>query len=239
MKFVLILALTFFNTYSWSSDEQVEIHASLCPSSQVELLTQLQRDPIPTKARDIWYLDHQDLSLNNSGKILRIRKDHGKNKISVTVKLRGKVDQDFLKQDVECEKDWYGKDEVSSCSLDSSAPSQDWDLALQGKLPLITLFSSPQLDFLFGNGTPFSLESLKMFGPIKAQIWKFDDKTLEIWSMKSHGRYLEIFEISTRASLKEAKDAQRKLYQDLNLLGVKFCTDHASKTRTVLEFLSP
>lgn len=238
MKLFLLYTLIFFCSSAWSAEEQVEIHASLCPSSQEELLIQLGREPVPTKSRDIWYLDYKNLSLNDSGKILRIRKDHGKDKVSVTVKLRGQIEQDFLKPDIDCEKDWYGFEVVSSCSLDSSLQSYEWDLAFEGQLPLTSLFSTSQLHFLTNDGGQVNFKELKIFGLIKAQIWKFDDKTLEVWSMESHGKHLEIYEISTRASLKEAKEVERRLYQDLNSLGVRPCTNHISKTRTVLEFLS-
>ncbi len=238
MKLVLFLILLSFNDLALSSEEQVEIHASLCPSSQSELLIQLERASGLIKQRNIWYLDHPDLSLNNSGKILRIRKDIDKNKVTITVKLRTQDELKFAKPEIDCEKDWYGEEKKSSCSLDSSLPAHEWDLALQGKTSLITLFSSTQLHFLFDNNVYVNWNHLKIYGNIEARIWKYDDKTLEIWSMSNRDKHFEVYEVSTRAPIKDAQKVQEKLFKDLILRGVKLCSSHESKTKTVLEFLS-
>jgi hypothetical protein len=238
MKIILIFILSLINGLAWSSDEQVEIHATLCPSSPEELLIQLNRESTPPKTRDVWYLDYNNLSLNDSGKILRVRKNDNKDKVSVTVKLRGEKELGFRQTVVECEKDWYGDEQKSSCSLDSSVLAQQWESTLQGELPLVTLFSSPQLHFLSNSATDIHWEKLKILGVIKVQIWKFNDKTLEFWSMSSHKEHLKIFEISIRAPKDKAMEAQRTLYRDLDELNVKLCSDHSSKTRTALEFLS-
>ena len=238
MKLILLLTILAIIPQGWSVEEQVEIHASLCPASPKELLELLERANGPAKQRNIWYLDHQNLSLNDSGKILRIRRDLNKNRVSITVKLRGQDEVNVMKPDIECEKDWYGEREKSSCSLDSSLPADEWEMAIQGKTSLITLFSSAQLHFLFENNAVINWNKLRIFGPIKAHIWKYDDRTLEIWSMSNQTKHFEIYEVSTRAPLKYAKEVQHSLYEYLIGRGVKLCSDHESKTRTVLEFLS-
>lgn len=235
MKLILLAALFLLADLARSSHEQVEIHASLCPSSQDELLMQLEGLSQKPKERDIWYLDQEDLLLNNSGKILRIRKDLDKKKVTITVKLRGLDKLTLMKNEVDCEKDWYGEEEKISCSLNSSLPAQEWDRVIEGKTSLNSLFSSSQRDFL---NAAVDWERLKIFGPIRAHIWKFEDKTLEIWSLNNHGNKLDIYEASTRAPLASAKDTQAKLLEDLYHRGVELCSGHESKTRTVLEFLS-
>lgn len=228
-----------------AADAKVEIKMSLAEVETGPAL--LGVDAKDVELRDVTFYDTADLALFDDGVILRTRRVLGDDDDS-TVKLRplraNKVDGRFLDlDDFKCEYDRsVGKRAVSSCSLTTTQGPGEIVKAARGEQRIATLFTADQLAFLAEHASVPDWSTIRAFGPIAAEVWKFEPEplggekvTVERWTVPGGARSLEV---SIKVKGKKARTAEKSLKAWVASRGATPSDAQETKTKGALIALS-
>lgn len=224
----------------------VELKVSIPESDHRLTLKALNIDPLDAQIRQVYFFDTPDLSLNQTGLVLRARRVQGKPSDSV-VKLRP-VDPAQLSKALRAspsfsvEVDAMPGGYVCSGSMKGVIEPDIVPDAAAGTVPIRKLFSREQREF-FSAQVPAGpkLEDLSALGPIFVLKLRFVPKELkrrfvvELWLYPDGSRVLEL---STKCKPEEALNTALETRGFFESRGIEVAADQQTKTKSALEFFS-
>jgi hypothetical protein len=225
--------------------DSVELKLTVPEGDQRSTVAALGLDPLQAEIRQVFFFDTPELTLNESGVVVRVRRAQKKGDDSV-VKLRPVVPAELpgkLRRSPAfgVEVDAMPGGFVCSGSL-KGVPPTDIRKGLSRKQPLRKLFTKEQRA-LFATHAPegIELDGLSVLGPIfvlKLRSFPkgFDRKLVaEMWLYPDNTRILEL---STKCAPSEAWEVAAHARAFLEGKGVDLLGEQQTKTRTALEFYS-
>jgi hypothetical protein len=241
-----------------SDEEREELHALIEGADSVELkltvpeedqrstVHALGLDPLQAEIRQVFFLDTPELSLDQSGLVVRARRSQKKGDDSV-VKLRPVVPSELSRSirkasSFSIEVDASPSGFVCSGSMKGVPVTGHVHRAVSGKRPLRKLFSKDQRA-LFEAHAPagIGLDDLSILGPIFVLKLKYAPEgfgrkmVVEMWLYPDGSRILEL---STKCLPQEAFDVAAETRGFLASKGVNLAGEQQTKTRTALEFFA-
>jgi len=226
--------------------DSVELKLTIPESDQRSAVQALDMYPLNAELRQVYFFDTPDLSLFESGLVVRARRVQKKGDDSV-VKLRPVVPRDLpdslrKSRNLGIEVDAMPGAFVCSASLKQGLETTPVRDAAAGKNPISTLFSKEQRSF-FETHAPdaVDLDELEVLGPINVLKLKFSpegyDRRLvaEMWLYPDNTRILEL---STKCPPGEAFQVAAEARAFLLGHGVDLSGEQQTKTRTALEFFA-
>ena len=239
----LLATAAFVHVVPASSDERAEIKLLVQRDKVSDAMAALKLTEPANKHYQIYFIDTADFSLNQAGLILRLR-DKGKGKTETTVKFRPEdplkpIDQKWLPK-LAREPEWLvGKGENLSYSLEQEITGTE--LLRKPADNLAALFSAEQKEFFkLVMNEEFDPAKLKVFGPIAAEIWEWDEPAVgdkvsaELWKLGE----TQIFELSRKTKPHGLKKKADDFEQAFRNKGIAVDPDPESKTRKALEYYS-
>jgi hypothetical protein len=239
----LLATAAFVHVVPAASDERAEIKLLVQRDKVPEAMAALKLTEPANKHYQICFVDTADFRLNQAGLILRLR-DKGKGKTETTVKFRPEdpskpIDQKWLPK-LAREPEWLvGKGQNLSYSLEQEIIGTE--LLRKPGDNLAALFSDEQKAFFkLVMNEEFDPAKLKVFGPIAAEIWEWDEPSVgdkvsaELWKLGDK----QIFELSRKTKpdgLKKKAEDFEKAFQNK---GLAVDPDPESKTHKALEYYS-
>ena len=194
------------------------------------------------KTYRIYFVDTPDLDFEKAGLILRLRdKQHGTTE--VTLKIRPKAPAQFHAErweKLEKETEWVaGRGENMSYATKEERAGAD---LLEDPAVHLAQFFSDEHKALIREitGHEFEPAQMKIFGPIEAQIWEWNEAALqdeisaELWKCGN----LEIFELSRKTGLKNLATKGDDFVRILAAKGVAADPAPESKTHLALKYFS-
>jgi hypothetical protein len=226
--------------------DSVELKLTVSESDQRSTVTALGMDPLDAQIRQVFFFDTPDLTLNDSGLVVRARRVQGKTGDTV-VKLRPVVPSELPAKlrsspNLVVEVDAMPGGYVCSASLKGSLDNGEVLKVTGGQRPLRKLFSKEQREF-FAEHAPagVELDDLRLLGPIFVLKLKFKpsdyDRKLvaELWNYPDNSRILEL---STKCAPTEAFGAALESRSFLRGRGVDLTAEQQTKTKTALDYFS-
>lgn len=221
-----------------------ELKVTVDRDAQGDVLAALGLTADLAELRDIWFYDTGELTLFESGAILRARSVTDDDD-DTTVKLRPMAAADvdpalFADGDFKCETDWTPSTVVSSCSFGRTIDEGEIVEVADGTRDIESLFSSEQEDFLAAHGPAFDWDGLAPLGPVAAQVWKVEHDdlpakmTAELWQLPSE----DFLELSIKVPDAEAAGAFGELLVWLSVRDIPLSEAQETKTRRALEILT-
>ena len=239
----LLATAAFVHVVPAGSDERAEIKLLVQGDKVPEAMAALKLTEPANKHYQIYFIDTADFRLNQAGLILRLR-DKGKSKTETTVKFRPEdpskpIDQEWLPK-LTREPEWLvGKGQNLSYSLEQEIPGTE--LLQNPSDNLAALFSAEQKAFFkLVMNEEFDPAKLKVFGPIAAEIWEWDEPAVgdkvssELWKLGDQ----QIFELSRKTKLDGLKEKAENFEKTFQNKGVAVDPDPKSKTHKALEYYS-
>jgi hypothetical protein len=224
--------------------DTVELKLTVPESDQRSAAASLRLDVMDAQIRQVVFFDTPDLTLNQSGLVVRARRVQGKGDDSV-VKLRPVVPNELpprLRKSPSfgVEVDAMPGGFVCSGSLKAQWGPRPVREVLAGDRPIRKLFTKEQREF-FATHAPegLALDDLIALGPINVLKLKFVPKELprpmvaELWFYPDGSRILEL---STKCPPGEAFQVSAETKAFLAERGVKLTGQQQTKTRTALEY---
>jgi len=226
--------------------DSVELKLSVPDTDRRSAVASLGMDPLEAQIRQVAFFDTPDLTLNNHGVVVRVRRVQRKPGDSV-VKLRP-LDPSQLPAALRkspgfsVEVDAMPSGFVCSGSMKSERDDAQVKGVLAGRQPVRRLFSKGQRAF-FSAYTPDGLEldSLAMLGPITVLKLKFTPADFgrrlvaELWNYPDGSRTLEL---STKCEPAEAFNVAAQTRVFLADRGIDLHAEQQTKTRSALEFFA-
>jgi hypothetical protein len=223
------------------NDEKAEIKLLVQSDKIAEAKTGLKLADTADKRYKIHFVDTAKFDLIDAGLILRLR-DKGDGKTETTVKFRppkgSKPPNGKWEEKLEKEIEWLiRKGENVSYSLKHVIKGTD--LLEKPDENLAALFSDDQ-KALFEEirKAPFAPGTLKVYGPIEADIWEWEDKDVgdkvsaELWNLAGK----QILEVSRKSKAKKLETKANE-FEAAFKERVAIDPDPESKTRRALGFL--
>jgi hypothetical protein len=216
------------------------------PSDQRMALRKLNVDPLMGRIREVVFFDTPELTLFESGVVVRGRRTQGRDDDTV-VKLRPVVPADLSgpvrdSPNVKIELDITKKSYVVSASLKGARRPGAVQEVLSGRRPLEKLLSKEQRSFLaehFPPGT--SWDGLVPLGPTYVVVLKavpngFSQKmTIEQWHFPGQ---VPLVELSTKAPVNDVPRVHRDAADFLGRLGLAATGEQQPKTGAALKFFA-
>lgn len=247
ITFVAVVSLlstaAFVHVAPAASDERAEIKLLVQQDKIAEAMTTLKLADPATKRYQIYFIDTPDFRLNRAGLILRLR-DKGKGKTETTVKFRPEnpakpIDEKWLPK-LAREPEWLvGKGGNLSYSLEQEVGGTD--LLRKPADNLAALFSDDQKAFFkLVMHKEFDPAKLKVFGPIAAEIWEWDEPAVgdkvsaELWKLGDK----QVFELSRKTKADGLKKKAKGFEKAFRNEGISVDPNPESKTRKALEYYS-
>jgi hypothetical protein len=226
--------------------DSVELKLTVPEEDQRSTVQALGLDPLQAEIRQVFFLDTPELSLDQSGLVVRARRSQKKGDDSV-VKLRPVVPSELSRsirkaQSFSIEVDASPSGFVCSGSMKGVPVTGNVHRAVSGKRPLRKLFSKEQRA-LFEAHAPdgIGLDDLSILGPIFVLKLKYAPEgfgrkmVVEMWLYPDGSRILEL---STKCLPQEAFDVAAETRDFLASKGVNLEGEQQTKTRTALEFFA-
>jgi hypothetical protein len=226
--------------------DSVELKLTVSESDQRSTVAALGMDPLDAQIRQVFFFDTPDLTLNDSGLVVRARRVQGRTADTV-VKLRPVVPSELPTKlrsspNLVVEVDAMPGGYVCSASLKGSVDNSDVLKVAGGNRPLRKLYSKEQRQF-FSDHAPegVELDDLTLLGPIFVLKLKFKpsdyDRKLvaELWNYPDNSRILEL---STKCVPGEAFGAALESKSFLRDRGVDLSGEQQTKTKTALDYFS-
>lgn len=226
--------------------DSVELKLTVPEEDQRSTVQALGLDPLQAEIRQVFFLDTPELSLDQSGLVVRARRSQKKGDDSV-VKLRPVVPAELSRsirkaQSFSIEVDASPSGFVCSGSMKGVAVTGHVHRAVSGKRPLRKLFSKEQ-KALFEAYAPdgVGLDDLSVLGPIFVLKLKYAPAgfgrrmVVEMWLYPDGSRILEL---STKCLPHEAFSVADETRGFLASKGVNLGGEQQTKTRTALEFFA-
>jgi hypothetical protein len=204
-------------------------------------------DPIETEVRQVYFFDTPSLDLNKAGVVVRARRIQGGAGDTV-VKLRpvdpAEIDTELRRSEsFKTEIDVVPGGFVCSGSFKGRCTAQEAKDAVDGKMPLDSLFSKEQRAFYRKHAPKgIALRSLVTYGPtfvLKARKWlKQLDRRLvvEMWLFPDGSRNLEI---SMKCAPSEAFQVAHDAKEYFKNIGIELSANQQTKTRAAMQFFQP
>jgi hypothetical protein len=232
--------------------DSVELKATVPADAHRATIQGLPLDPVEAQARQVWFFDTPDLTLNQAGVVVRARRVAG-GRGDTVIKLRP-VDPANLSKEIRRQADFNVEVDVlpggfmCSGSFKGRCDTNDVRDVVRGKLPIRQLYSKSQRAF-FREHAPegIDLDSLTPLGPTFLLKGKFaaDMGTrkrdlpriivAEMWLYPDGSRILEL---STRCRPDEAFTVAAETRAYLAERGVVLASVQQTKTKTALEYYS-
>ena len=203
-------------------------------------------DPLEAQIRQVYFFDTPDLTLNQSGVVVRARRVQGKGDDTV-VKLRPVVPQELPAElrrspNFGVEVDAMPGGFVCSGSMKRALKTADVREAVLGKRKVRKLYSKEQRA-LYAAHAPEGLEldDLSILGPITVLKLKFApegyDRRLvsELWVYPDNSMILEL---STKCAPAETFQVVAETSAFLTQKGVELTGEQQTKTKKALEYFS-
>ncbi|HEY5706348.1 MAG TPA: hypothetical protein VIS96_12310 [Terrimicrobiaceae bacterium] len=246
----LVLGIILVSTFL-AEAEQVELKFVVKESEVPETLSKFSlRDD--GDARNIYFLETDDMGLSRKGIILRLRENPGKRDDS-TVKLRGKQaanlpDAEFPEiekngQESKAEKDkTIGGNEARSFSITEKQREGEVAELQKGKRELKELFSDDQERLLHKFAQGVDWQRAVLLGPVKTEKWKLKPEgfprelTAELWHLPKCDQE-QMLEFSTKVEESDAAEVERSLLELMKKKEVARSSAPESKTQAVLKCL--
>ena len=203
-------------------------------------------DPLEAQIRQVYFFDTPDLTLNQSGVVVRARRVQGKGDDTV-VKLRPVVPQELPAElrrspNFGVEVDAMPGGFVCSGSMKRALKTADVREAVLGKRRVRKLYSKEQRA-LYAAHAPEGLEldDLSILGPITVLKLKFApegyDRRLvsELWVYPDNSMILEL---STKCAPAETFQVVAETSAFLTQKGVELTGEQQTKTKKALEYFS-
>lgn len=242
--FGFVCIATFPGVLHAADDEQAEIKLLVAPADIDKAMKALPLASSEPKHYRVYFVDTKDLRLISRGVILRLR-DKGKKKpeTETTVKFRpddqSKAPDLEFPKDSEKETEWLiNKGQNISYSLKREIKGTD--LLENPDTNLDTLFSNEQKAFFkLIMGEKFDPSNLRVFGPIPADVWEWqdpdveDDVSAELWKLGDE----QIFELSRKAKT-DNLDKKAEKFAAAFEKKVTIDANPESKTRKAMQHFS-
>jgi hypothetical protein len=226
--------------------DSVELKLTVPEPHQRSAIATLGLDPLDAQLRQVVFFDTPDLTLFQSGVVVRARRIQGKGDDSA-VKLRPVAPEhvpDRLRRSAafRVEVDALPGGFVCSGALKGALRPTDVRDALAGERPLRKLFSKEQRAF-YAEHAPaaIGLDDLSILGPIFVLKLRFTPPELarrlvaELWVYPDGSRVLEL---STRCATTEAFQVAAETRAYLAGHGIDLTGEQETKTRKALEFFA-
>jgi hypothetical protein len=240
----LLATAAFVHVVPAASDERAEIKLLVQRDKVPEAMAALNLTGPANKHYQIYFVDTADFRLNQAGLILRLR-DKGKGETETTVKFRPgdplkPIDPEWLPK-LEREREWLvGKGENLSYSLEQEIPGTE--LLRKPADNLDALFSAEQKAFFkLVMNEEFDPATLKVFGPIAAETWEWEEPAVrdkevsaERWKLGDK----QVFELSRKTKPDDLQKKAEKFEKAFRDKGIAVDPDPESKTRKALEYYS-
>lgn len=194
--------------------------------------------------RYIYFFDTPDLVLFEAGMLARARRIVGEPHDS-TVKFRpvlpATIPERWRAVDgFKLEADASETGVMKSASLTTGVPKGLIKQVVAGNKPIEKLFTREQEEFLSSiGGRPIDYRRLRVFGPLQAHRWKFEDPacpwemTAELWKRADGARLMEL---SIRAPVVQAAVAIAGFAAHLAEIGAERDLAQQSKARWALQY---
>ena len=226
--------------------DSVELKLTVPADEHRAALTALDIDPLEAQIRQVFFFDTPELTLNQSGVVVRARRIQGKGDDSV-VKLRPVVPAE-LEPELRAspafgvEVDAMPGGFVCSGSMKAALPATHVRDAMKGDRPFRKLFTKEQRAF-YGEHAPegIAIDDLSVLGPIFVLKAKFAPPELgrklvaEVWLYPDGSRLLEL---STKCLPGGAFQVAAESRAFLTEKGVDLGGEQETKTRKALEFFA-
>jgi hypothetical protein len=226
--------------------DSVELKVSIPTDAHRATIQGLPIDPVEAQPRQIWFFDTPDLTLNQAGLVVRVRRIAG-GRGDTVVKLRPVVPDELPPQlrtsgALNVEVDVLPGGFVCSASFKGRSDGQAIRDAIAGELPLRKVFSRDQRTF-YEERAPagLTLESLVPLGPTFVLKAQFTPEELgrrivaEFWLYPDGSRILEL---STKCLPSEAFQVAAESRAYLASRGVTIGGQQQTKTRAALDYFS-
>ena len=227
-----------------AANEGTEIKLMIATAGVDQAMKALNlRRPAPKQYR-IYFVDTPDLTLISGGVILRLRdKGTKKPETETTIKFRpddqSKVPKLPWPKQLEKETEWLvGKGQNLSYVLENEIPGTKF--LEDPSENLSSLFSAKQKAFFeLIAKEQFDPAKLKVFGPISAEIWEWNEPSAggevsaESWKLGDE----QIFELSMKAETGDLKTMADKFESVFQRKGIAVDPNPESKTRKALKIL--
>ena len=226
--------------------DSVELKLTVPADAHRAALTALDIDPLEAQIRQVFFFDTPELTLNQSGVVVRARRIQGKGDDSV-VKLRPVVPAELAPElraspAFGVEVDAMPGGFVCSGSMKAALPATHVRDAMKGDRPFRKLFSKEQRAF-YAEHAPegLAIDDLSVLGPIFVLKGKFAPSELgrklvaEVWLYPDGSRLLEL---STKCLPGEAFQVAAESRAFLTGKGVDLGGEQETKTRKALEFFA-
>jgi hypothetical protein len=224
----------------------IEVKITAQARDEDEVLEHLERVDAEAEDRQVWFFDTPDLTLFESGLVLRVRKIDGGTDDS-TVKLRP-VDptelSDFWKgvPGFEVELDAVGGKAICSAKLSVDQRQGEIQAVVAGEREVWKLFSRDQ-ERLVADFGPVKVDwsTLVPLGPVDVRKWEIKPKgldyevTVEEWVLPDRS---DLVELSVKAPPEEARTANERFRAWLDERGFDTGGDQQTKTRAALQYFT-
>ena len=226
--------------------DSVELKLTVPADEHRAALTALDIDPLEAQIRQVFFFDTPELTLNQSGVVVRARRIQGKGDDSV-VKLRPVVPAELAPElraspAFGVEVDAMPGGFVCSGSMKAALPATHVRDAMKGDRPFRKLFTKEQRAF-YAEHAPegLAIDDLSVLGPIFVLKGKFAPSELgrklvaEVWLYPDGSRLLEL---STKCLPGEAFQVAAESRAFLTGKGVDLGGEQETKTRKALQYFS-
>jgi hypothetical protein len=226
--------------------QSVELKLSVPDADRRSAVNALGIDPLAAQIRQVYFFDTPDLTLNEHGVVVRVRRVQAKPADAI-IKLRP-IDPDDIpagtlkSPDFGVEVDAMPGGFVCSGTMKSELDDASVRDALAGNRPLRKLFSKAQRDLYARNApTGLSFDSLVALGPINVLKLKFTPKDFnrrvvaELWNYPDGSRLLEL---STKCAPDEAFEVAAETKVFLAGHGIDLSATQETKTKRALHYFA-
>jgi len=226
--------------------QAVEIKLTVRADQEHMVRSALERVDVEPEHRKVYFFDTPDLTLYDSGMVLRarVRRDDADDS---TVKLRpvvpSEVDAEWKKlDDFAIELDAVGTNLVCSAKLGAEQANGEIDAVVAGERNADKLLSKEQ-ERLVAAHAPAGIDwsTIKPLGPIEVKKWEVKPKgfaheiTVEEWVLPDDS---DLLELSIGVAPEGARQANDDLRAFLTERGLDVDGDQATKTKTALFFFT-
>jgi hypothetical protein len=243
--FGFVCIATFPGFLQAADDEKAEIKLLVAPAGIDKAMKALPLASLKPKHYRVYFADTKDLRLIDRGVILRLR-DKGKKdpETETTVKFRpddqSKAPDLKLPKEPKKETEWLIK-KGQNVSYSLKNEIKGTEVLENPDKNLNTLFSEEQKAFFeLIMGEKFDSSNLRVFGPIPADVWEWQDPDVggevsaELWKL-GEGQIFELSRKTEPDGLKKKAEDFEKAFQNK---GLAVDPDPESKTRKALEYYS-
>ena len=223
-----------------------EIKVTIKADEELRALRAFKVDEDTAEVRVIHFFDTPQLSLFDSGIVLRSRLVKG-DADDTTVKVRpvvpSKISPSWIRRKgFKMEADRAGRKSVTSASLTEVHKRAEIDAVAEGKEPISKIFSETQLGLIKETtGVQVDPDLLSPLGPIRVLCWQSAHKefpyrlTIEEWRLPNGE---DLVEVSIKVSPDEEKTAVKHFEGHLRELGLDPNGEQQTKTRTALTYFA-